>query len=170
VIARSTLNLSKLVYTIRTVPPKNIKNDLSNFDENWRLFFNNLLGQHLTDTQFEQLHLSLKNNGLGIQTNEQFITKTKLLLNMKFHKMTNKTCGCCGKAKLDTLGIHCLSCNGKGDGMFNRHQAIAKVVKDMCREAEILSVETPNLLREPRNAQATYISQSEKVVNQKLGT
>jgi hypothetical protein len=68
VIARSTLNLSKLVYTIRTVPPKNIKNELSNFDENWRFFFNNLLGQHLTDTQFEQLHLSFKNNGLGIQS------------------------------------------------------------------------------------------------------
>jgi len=263
VIARSTLNLSKLVYTIRTVPPKNIKNELSNFDENWRYFFNNLLGQHLSDTQFEQLHFSLKNNGLGIQsavqmaesgfiasiaqsfhlqkqmskspdtfmprrelhetilsyealtktkvdfedltkikkpqafllktitekqlelyeskltglqkvkhfsgkasmgllysvtpnpayntilTNEQFITKTKLLLNMNFHKMINKTCGCCRKAKLDTLGIHCLSCNGKGGGMFNRHQAIAKVVKDMCREAEIpVSVETPNLLRD----------------------
>ena len=68
VLAKWTLNVSKIMHSIRTVPSIYITEELRQFDNNWRIAFARWIGRQLTDSQFAQMGLPLHTGGLGIQS------------------------------------------------------------------------------------------------------
>ena len=67
-LARWTLNTSKLMHLIRSVPPHEIQTQLRRFDLVWQNAISRWIGMQLGPKQVEQLALPLDRGGLGIQS------------------------------------------------------------------------------------------------------
>ena len=79
---------------------------------------------------------SIPNRSLGTYlTNSQWKTLALLLLDLEVMP-GGKKCEACGD-RLDNLGIHALSCKGKGGGMHTRHEKVGEALTKIFRYAEM---------------------------------
>ena len=67
-LLRHCLNFSKVQYWMRTVPREKIEKLLKHFDSKLRAAIEELIHDHLSDEQWQQVQLLISKNDLGLRS------------------------------------------------------------------------------------------------------